>query len=119
MISKRVGSPVFDFNQMKAACEDWEDGYIELGKFTGACDIEYTMLDVSRARGWQWILAGTLAVVDGFAIMLASLIIGYAAAFGISDRVAAEFTKAYPQVNDPRWLDDNASDSGGGSFGGR
>ena len=179
VISKRVGSPVFDFNQMKAACEDWEDGYIELGKFTGACDIEYTMLDVSRARGWQWILAGTLAAIDGFAIMLANLIIGYAAvglilglpifamgifcatsgsmqeltkrgqeyagrvlglkrymedfsdfsdrgaadlalwdwymvyaaAFGISDRVAAEFAKAYPQVNDPRWLDDNASDS--------
>ena len=29
----------------------------------------------------------------------------YAAAFGISDRVMRELAKAYPQVNDPAWLD--------------
>ncbi len=36
VISQRVGSPVFDLNQMKATCQNWQDGYIELGKFTGA-----------------------------------------------------------------------------------
>lgn len=35
----------------------------------------------------------------------------YAAAFGISDRVMRELAKAYPQVNDPAWLDANASNS--------
>lgn len=35
----------------------------------------------------------------------------YAAAFGISERVLRELAKAYPQVTDPTWLDDNASGS--------
>lgn len=35
----------------------------------------------------------------------------YAAAFGISDKAMVELAKAYPQVADPRWLDDNASGS--------
>ena len=35
----------------------------------------------------------------------------YAAAFGISDRVMRELARAYPQVNDPAWLDANASNS--------
>ena len=29
----------------------------------------------------------------------------YAAAFGISEKVAREFARAYPEVNDPQWLD--------------
>lgn len=33
----------------------------------------------------------------------------YAAAFGISERVMKELAKAYPQVNDPAWLDANAA----------
>ena len=33
----------------------------------------------------------------------------YAAAFGISERVMKELAKAYPQVNDPAWLDVNAA----------
>lgn len=179
VISKRVGSPVFDFGQMKQACKDWEDGYLELDKFTGACDIEYARLNASRSRGWQAIVAGIFAGIIGFAAMMANAILGYAvvgiiigmpmffigmfctfggaakeltaqgqeiagkclglkhymqdfsnftdrgaadlamwdwymvyaAAFGISERVAAELAKAYPQVTDPRWLDDNASDS--------
>lgn len=77
VISHRVGCPVFDFNQMRLACRDWEDGYIELGKFTTACDIEYVRLDASRSRGWQWILAGVLAAVVGFGAMIANLVIGY------------------------------------------
>ncbi|MBT1164789.1 DUF2207 domain-containing protein [Bifidobacterium felsineum] len=179
VISKRVGSPVFDFGQMKRACKDWEDGYLELDKFTGACDIEYARLNASRSRGWQAIVAGIFAGLIGFGSMMSNAILGYAmvgviigmpiffvgmfsiagsaakeltaqgqeiagkclglkhymqdfssfadrgtadlamwdwymvyaAAFGISDRVAAELAKAYPQVTDPRWLDDNASDS--------
>ncbi|NMM98963.1 DUF2207 domain-containing protein [Bifidobacterium olomucense] len=179
VISERVGSPVFDFGQMKQACKDWEDGYVELGKFTGACDIEYARLNASRSRRWQSITAGAFAAVIGYGSMIGNTDIGYAAvgiilglplilvglfcalagathelteqgqeiagkclglkhymqdfssftdrgtadlamwdwymvyaaAFGISDRVAAELAKAYPQVADPRWLDDNASDS--------
>lgn len=35
----------------------------------------------------------------------------YAAAFGISDRVMAEFAKAYPQVTDSQWLDAHGAGS--------
>lgn len=56
VISQRVGSPVFDLNQMKATCQNWQDGYIELGKFTGACSMEYQRLGATRSVGWQWIL---------------------------------------------------------------
>ena len=35
----------------------------------------------------------------------------YAAAFGISDRGMRGLAKANPQVNDPAWLDANASNS--------
>lgn len=178
VISQRVGSPVFDLNQMKATCQNWQDGYIELGKFTGACSMEYQRLGATRSVGWQWILPGVLAVVLGFGSLLANSFIGYpvaglielpiflvglfcsmagavtvltdqgqdiagrtlglkrymedfsnftdrgaadlalwdwymvyAAAFGISDRVMRELAKAYPQVNDPAWLDANASNS--------
>lgn len=179
VISKRVGAPVFDLKQMRTACVGWDDGYLELGKFTGACGMEYARLNASRSRAWQWILAGTLAAVLGFGAMLANVIIGYgmvglitglpiflvglfcatsgamheltdqgqqlagrclglkhymqdfsnftdrgtadlalwdwymvyAAAFGISEQVMRELARAYPQVSDPRWLDDNAADS--------
>ena len=60
VISQRVGSPVFDLNQMKATCQNWQDGYIELGKFTGACSMEYQRLGATRSVGWQWILPGVL-----------------------------------------------------------
>lgn len=178
VISQRVGSPVFDLSQMKATCQNWQDGYIELGKFTGACSMEYQRLGATRSVGWQWILPGVLAAVLGFGSLLANSFIGYpvaglielpiflvglfcsmagamtvltdqgqdiagrtlglkrymedfsnfadrgtadlalwdwymvyAAAFGISDRVMRELAKAYPQVNDPAWLDANASNS--------
>ena len=32
----------------------------------------------------------------------------YATAFGISDKVMAQLTKAYPEVADPQWLDEHA-----------
>ncbi|KAB8292677.1 DUF2207 domain-containing protein [Bifidobacterium avesanii] len=35
----------------------------------------------------------------------------YATAFGIADRALVELAKAYPEVMDPDWLDDNASGS--------
>ena len=35
----------------------------------------------------------------------------YAAAFGISEKVAREFARAYPEVNDPQWLDTYGYDS--------
>lgn len=77
VISQRVGSPVFDLNQMKATCQNWQDGYIELGKFTGACSMEYQRLGATRSVGWQWILPGVLAAVLGFGSLLANSFIGY------------------------------------------
>lgn len=179
VISKRIGSPVFDLTQMNNTCKGWKNGYIELDKFIGACDIEYARLNASRTRGWQSIVAGIFTAMTGFTAMLSNALLGYAmvgiiigvplfgigmfctfagatrelteqgqeiagkclglkhymqdfssftdrgaadlalwdwymvyaAAFGISERVAAELAKAYPQVTDPRWLDENASDS--------
>ena len=35
----------------------------------------------------------------------------YATAFGISDKVMAQLTKAYPEVADPQWLDEHAASS--------
>ena len=77
VISQRVGSPVFDLNQMKATCQNWQDGYIELGKFTGACSMEYQRLGATRSVGWQWILPGVLAAVLGLGSLLANSFIGY------------------------------------------
>ncbi|NEG54984.1 DUF2207 domain-containing protein [Bifidobacterium platyrrhinorum] len=79
VISQRVGCPVFDLNQMREACRDWKDGYIELGRFTDACDTEYRRLGASKSVSWQWILSGVLAAVLGFVTLLANAIIGYSA----------------------------------------
>ena len=35
----------------------------------------------------------------------------YAAAFGMSEQVMRQLVKAVPELSDPAWLDDNASDS--------
>lgn len=35
----------------------------------------------------------------------------YATAFGISEKAAAQLAKAYPEVTDPEWLDQNAASS--------
>ena len=45
----RVGSPVFDFNQMDTACSDWENGYQEMNHFTkSACDLEFLQLNAVK-----------------------------------------------------------------------
>ena len=177
-ISARVGSPVFDFNQMETACSDWENGYQEMEHFTNACDIEFLKLNAVRSTSGLWLSMGILSIVVGLAGALlnatgniaVALCLGvpfvcigafclatgrkegltesgqtyageclglkrymedfsnfsdrgaldlvmwnwylvYAAAFGISDKVAREFARAYPEVNDPRWLDTYGYDS--------
>lgn len=177
-ISARVGSPVFDFNQMKEACSSWENGYQEMNHFTNACDIEFLQLNAVRDVSGRWIAPTIFAMVFGVIGMLVNIgsniavalcfggafaCVGtfclatgrkegltesgqtyageclglkrymedfsnfsdrgaldlvmwnwymvYAAAFGISDKVAREFAKAYPEVNDPQWLDAYGYDS--------
>ncbi|RSX52939.1 hypothetical protein D2E25_1510 [Bifidobacterium goeldii] len=179
-ISRRIGSPVFDFAQMKAACKRWEDGYKELRRFTNACANEFAMTAATRSAGGVPVASGTLLIMlalagiifnlaTGYPLMaffegsiplflsliiliyttytvltdpvgqqLAGQVLGlkrymedfsnftdrgvadltlwdrylvYAAAFGISDKALEQLAKAYPQVADPQWLDDNASDS--------
>lgn len=76
-ISQRVGCPVFDLNQMKAACQDWEDGYLELDKYTGACGLEYGQLNATNSVSWQWILTGAVTAVLGLGSLLINCGIGY------------------------------------------
>ncbi|PLS29621.1 DUF2207 domain-containing protein [Bifidobacterium parmae] len=78
-ISRRVGSPVFDFDQMDAACRGWKDGYIELNRFINARDSEYWHLHVSKSVGWRWIVSGVFTTLLGFGTMLANVIIGHGA----------------------------------------
>lgn len=66
-ISARVGSPVFDFNQMETACSDWENGYQEMEHFTNACDIEFLKLNAVRSTSGLWLSMGILSIVVGLA----------------------------------------------------
>ena len=173
-ISRRVGCPVFDLQQMRKACKDWKKGYEPLGKFTTAVDNEYALMGAIKSS-YQWIVAGILAALLGYGVLIANGVMGYviagvltglpvftiglfcsmagslstlteqgqepagqvlglkrymqdfsdfsdrgtadlalwdwymvyAAAFGISERVARELAKAYPEVTDSEWLDSN------------
>ena len=64
-ISQRVGCPVFDLNQMKDACKDWEDGYKTLERFTGSCASEFAMLGAARSAMARYLTPGLLAVLLG------------------------------------------------------
>lgn len=178
-ISRRVGSPVFDFTQMKAACRNWRDGYRSMERFTSAAANEYAMLDAVRSMAKSYMLPMAFLLILGSGLLTSPVltsniavqlcvgapsvwtsvfILGagmpkrftatgedyagrclglkrymedfsdftdrgpadlalwdwymvYAAAFGISGKMAAELAKAYPQLADPAWLDENGSSS--------
>ncbi|KFI63724.1 DUF2207 domain-containing protein [Bifidobacterium cuniculi] len=174
--SQRIGSPVFDLDQMNACFKDDETAYKDRAAFTDAAMGEYRALGATKSAAGSKVmgmLACVLAVLSGMvyaalgggiALMLcisapmmflgalalgltpatvlsspdnvyAGEVIGlkryledysdfsdrgvldmtlwgrymvYAAAFGISDKAIAQLVRAYPQVADPRWLDDSA-----------
>lgn len=177
-ISMRVGSPVFDFNQMDTACSDWEEGYQSLNRFKSACDLEFGALGAVKSVNGRWLVPSLCLMVigaigifaNGASNIAMALCLGvpficigvfcmaagrsegitergqqyageclglkrymedfsnfsnrgaldltlwnwymvYAAAFGICEKVAREFARAYPEVNDPQWLDTYGYDS--------
>lgn len=177
--SERIGSPVFDLDQMNKNFSDWKNGYKLQEKFTNTCDNEFAMLGVTSICGGGAFAAGICAVMLAFLSMLyfgaignlallavisapmmfasvfalsylklkgltdngqylAGQVLGlkhymedfsefkdrgvtdmtlwgrymvYATAFGISEKAMKQLLKAYPQLADPQWLDNNASDS--------
>lgn len=70
-ISERVGSPVFDMNQMKLACKGWKTGYRTLEAFRSACRNEYAMLGATRSGGT---LAAALGVTGSIVAFLSALV---------------------------------------------
>lgn len=68
-ISKRVGSPVFDLQQMTKACKKWKKGYESLGAFTTACGNEYALLGATRNTGGQAAVCGILGAILGFVML--------------------------------------------------
>ena len=177
--SERIGSPVFDLDQMNENFSDWKNGYKLQEKFTNTCDNEFAMLGATSICGGGAFAAGICAVMLAFLSMLyfgaignlallavisapmmfasvfalsylklkgltdngqylAGQVLGlkhymedfsefkdrgvtdmtlwgrymvYATAFGISEKAMKQLLKAYPQLADPQWLDNNASDS--------
>lgn len=177
--SERIGSPVFDLDQMNKNFSDWKNGYKLQEKFTNTCDNEFAMLGATSICGGGAFAAGICAVMLAFLSMLyfgaignlallavisapmmfasvfalsylklkgltdngqylAGQVLGlkhymedfsefkdrgvtdmtlwgrymvYATAFGISEKAMKQLLKAYPQLADPHWLDNNASDS--------
>lgn len=76
-IASRVGSPVFDFTQMRRVCSSWTNGYKELNRFTTACSNEFALTGATRSVGGQPILTGTLLLCIAVIGIIANLVLGY------------------------------------------
>lgn len=68
--SERIGSPVFDLDQMNENFSDWENGYKLQEKFTNTCDNEFAMLGAMSICGGGAFAAGICAVMLAFLSML-------------------------------------------------
>lgn len=68
--SERIGSPVFDLDQMNENFSDWENGYKLQEKFTNTCDNEFAMLGATSICGGGAFAAGICAVMLTFLSML-------------------------------------------------
>lgn len=68
--SERIGSPVFDLDQMNENFSDWENGYKLQEKFTNTCDNEFAMLGATSICGGGVFAAGICAVMLAFLSML-------------------------------------------------
>ena len=68
--SERIGSPVFDLDQMNKNFSDWKNGYKLQEKFTNTCDNEFAMLGATSICGGGAFAAGICAVMLAFLSML-------------------------------------------------
>lgn len=68
--SERIGSPVFDLDQMNENFSDWGNGYKLQEKFTNTCDNEFAMLGATSICGGGAFAAGICAVMLAFLSML-------------------------------------------------
>lgn len=68
--SERIGSPVFDLDQMNENFSDWENGYKLQEKFTNTCDNEFAMLGATSICDGGAFAAGICAVMLAFLSML-------------------------------------------------
>ena len=68
--SERIGSPVFDLDQMNENFSDWENGYKLQEKFTNTCDNEFAMLGATSICGGGAFAAGICAVMLAFLSIL-------------------------------------------------
>ena len=68
--SERIGSPVFDLDQMNENFSDWENGYKLQEKFTNTCDNEFAILGATSICGGGAFAAGICAVMLAFLSML-------------------------------------------------
>ena len=68
--SERIGSPVFDLDQMNENFSEWENGYKLQEKFTNTCDNEFAMLGATSICGGGAFAAGICAVMLAFLSML-------------------------------------------------
>lgn len=68
--SERIGSPVFDLDQLNENFSDWENGYKLQEKFTNTCDNEFAMLGATSICGGGAFAAGICAVMLAFLSML-------------------------------------------------
>ena len=60
--SERIGSPVFDLDQMNENFSDWENGYKLQEKFTNTCDNEFAMLGATSICGGGSVCRGSFAL---------------------------------------------------------
>lgn len=68
--SERIGSPVFDLDQMNENFSGWKNGYKLQEKFTNTCDNEFAMLGATSICGGGAFAAGICAVMLAFLSML-------------------------------------------------
>lgn len=72
-ISRRVGGPVFDFVQMKHACEDWKTGYQSLERFRTTVRDEFALLGATRSISGYYVLPAVLETMLGVACFIFNL----------------------------------------------
>lgn len=68
--SERIGSPVFDLDQMNENFSGWKNGYKLQEKFTNTCDNEFAMLGATSIYGGGAFAASICAVMLAFLSML-------------------------------------------------
>ncbi|NEG54985.1 DUF2207 domain-containing protein [Bifidobacterium platyrrhinorum] len=71
-ISYRVGCPVFDFEQMGAACKKWKEGYKSLGRFATAAKNELALLGATKPLTARYAVPGVILIILGTTLLTTS-----------------------------------------------